>query len=694
MAPAPAHALDWPSAPPESLGMDAGRLDAMREQLAKRGTKNLVVVRRGKIVYEWYAPDAGPGKRHYTASLAKALVGGMSLLLALQDGRLKPDDPAGKFIPAWKDHPQKSRITIRHLATHSSGVEDAEEDHQPHNQLPGWKGAFWKREPDPFSISIEQAPVIFEPGSAYAYSNPGMAALAYAVTASLRGAPQEDIRALLQARVMDPLGIPEQEWSIGYGRGYALDGLTLYANWGGGSFTARAVARVGQLMLQRGEWNGRPLLAPEWVDKVTAFADTPLPPRPAGNPAPASGLGWWTNHDGAWPRVPRDAFAGAGAGNQVLLVVPSLDLVVVRNGAVLGEPAAGEGFWGGVLKYLFDPLMDSVVQFTGGGSGASNLPHPASRAVTGIRFGEFAATRCDAPGSDNWPSTWAGDGHLYTSYGDGWGFEPRTEKKLSQGLARILGSVEDFRGENLRSPSAEREGDGAKGPKASGLLMVDGVLYMFVRNVRHSQLVWSKDHGKTWQWGFRFGESSFEDTFGSPTFLNFGRNYGGARDAYVYLYSQDGPSAYESDDRLVLARVPKGRVRERAAYQFFVRLDEQGQPVWSRDIADRGAVFAYPGHCQRADVVYNAGIGRYLLALGYGHAGGWGIFDAPEPWGPWTTVFHTPYWGLGDTHGYRLPSKWISKDGRDLALVFSGRTHNGRLWDAFCVRRITLQTAE
>ena len=113
----------------------------------------------------------------------------------------------------------KSKITIRHLATHTSGLEDAEQDHLPHDKLTGWKGAFWRRDPDPFSIALHQAPVLFEPGSRYAYSNPGMAALAYAVTASLRGAPQGDIRELLAARVYQPAGLAPADWSIGYGRG-------------------------------------------------------------------------------------------------------------------------------------------------------------------------------------------------------------------------------------------------------------------------------------------------------------------------------------------------------------------------------------------------------------------------------------------------------------------------------------------
>ena len=90
------------------------------------------------------------------------------------------------------------------------------------------------------------------------------------------------------------------------------------------------------------------------------------------------------------------------------------------------------------------------------------------------------------------------------------------------------------------------------------------------------------------------------------------------------------------------------------------------------------------------DAVHNPGIRRYLLALGFAFDGGWGIFDAPEPWGPWTTAFYTRYWGLGNTHGYRLPARWISADGKTMNLVFSGRTHNGTMYDAFCLRRLEI----
>src|SRR4051794_40905424 len=127
--------------------------------------------------------------------------------------------------------------------------------------------------------------------------------------------------------------------------------------------------------------------------------------------------------------------------------------------------------------------------------------------------------------------TWADDDAQYTAYGDGRGFEPFVPEKLSLGLARVVGPPEGFAGLNIRSATGEREGDGAKGEKASGMLMVDGVLYLWARNAGNSRLGWSSDHAGTWRWC----DWRFEEGFGCPTFLNFGRDFAGARDDYVYV---------------------------------------------------------------------------------------------------------------------------------------------------------------
>ena len=158
---------------------------------------------------------------------------------------------------------------------------------------------------------------------------------------------------------MKPIGVPDNQWSMGYGRAYEVDGLQLYATWGGGGYSPNAVARVGRLMLRKGDWEGRRLVDGGWVEKMVADAGTPVPFRgsPEG-PSPKAGLCWWVNSDSVLKNFPRDAFMGAGAGNQVLLVVPSLNLIVVRN----GEQLMKDTFWGGLEKYLFNPLMDAIAE--------------------------------------------------------------------------------------------------------------------------------------------------------------------------------------------------------------------------------------------------------------------------------------------------------------------------------------------
>lgn len=351
--------FQWKTSTPAEQKISNEKLNSALDVIKEHSTAGVLVIRNDHIVLEWYSEKLGPNKKHYTASMAKALVGGMSLLLALNDGLMDVDDPAQQYVEEWKDDTTRDGITIRHLATHSSGIEDAEAVGFGHFESGGWKTRFWQRDPDPFSISRDWAPMKFKPGEGYEYSNPGMAMLAYTVTAALQDSPHKDIRTLLRERVMKPIGVNDDEWSIGYGRTYEVNGMDMVANWGGGSFTTRAVARVGRLMLHEGNWEGTQLMDEKWVNVVTSDEGTTTPYRGKGeSPTPKAGLAWWVNADGVLENVPNDAFFGAGAGNQVLMVVPSLDLIVVRFGGMM-DP---DSFWGGMEMYLFDPIMEAVNQ--------------------------------------------------------------------------------------------------------------------------------------------------------------------------------------------------------------------------------------------------------------------------------------------------------------------------------------------
>src|SRR5205807_8805192 len=137
--------------------------------------------------------------------------------LLVGDGKLKLDTPVAELVPAWKDDPRKRTITLRHLGSHTSGLADAEEDRLPHDRLTGWKGDFWKQlDPpdDPFTVARDRTPVLSEPGAKLQYSNPGIAMLCYAGTAALKGGPRTDLRGLLRDRVMRPIGVADEEWSV------------------------------------------------------------------------------------------------------------------------------------------------------------------------------------------------------------------------------------------------------------------------------------------------------------------------------------------------------------------------------------------------------------------------------------------------------------------------------------------------
>ena len=97
---------------------------------------------------------------------------------------------------------------------------------------------------------------------------------------------------------------------------------------------------------------------------------------------------------------------------------------------------------------------------------------------------------------------------------------------------------------------------------------------------------------KTWTWAdWKLSQ------LGYCTFVNFGRNYAGPRDEYVYTVTHDGPMADGPADRMILMRVPKAKVPDRAAYEFFAGLDAEELALFSSastvEVAERNSANAW-----------------------------------------------------------------------------------------------------
>jgi hypothetical protein len=100
-------------------------------------------------------------------------------------------------------------------------------------------------------------------------------------------------------------------------------------------------------------------------------------------------------------------------------------------------------------------------------------------------------------------------------------------------------------------------------------------------------------------------------------------------------------------------------------------------PQWTREVARRALVFSDTrGGVLNPSAVYSPALKRYFFAVPHRTPsqpyGGLGVFDAPEPWGPWTTVYYTDAF-MGDTTLFfaNFPAKWISTDGPIMYLIFT-----------------------
>jgi uncharacterized protein DUF4185 len=325
---------------------------------------------------------------------------------------------------------------------------------------------------------------------------------------------------------------------------------------------------------------------------------------------------------------------------------------------------------------------------------AANAPYPASPVIGSVSW-DLSGLRRAAPGSDIWPIAWAANGNLYTAWGDGGGFGGTNDiGRVSLGVARISGAGDSWTGSNVFGGLNGQSLATFVG-KAQGILSVAGVLYMLVCEQDQwlrAKIGRSNDFGRTWTFGNgAFANSAWDfaepgGAFCGASFLQFGRDYAGARDQYVYGYDVRAQLIAQSD--IVMFRVPKDRIMTRGAYEFFAGLNSQGIPLWTSDVAQMKPVFSDPnGVSWGVQAFYHPVLRRYFLTVSRDSTSAWGLFDAPEPWGSWTTVAYYDSW-IDPTakFSYSFNQKWMSADGTQLYMVFSGLG----IYDSFNVVKATL----
>lgn len=315
---------------------------------------------------------------------------------------------------------------------------------------------------------------------------------------------------------------------------------------------------------------------------------------------------------------------------------------------------------------------------------SGNPPYPVSSFFHSLTW-EWDTLANAAPGSDLWPVTWGEDNQLYTAWGDGGGFGGTDRQgRVSAGFGRIEGTPTNFHGYNVNGGEAPENPAFLPGKgKVSGMVSVDGVLYANLNlqdgtwpDIHHAFAV-STNHGAAWNrldWQFERGPGKFQPT----KFIQFGRDYSGVPEAlagYVYLVGFKQPAAGEMAIDAYLARFPRTKLRLQNALEFLHSAAPDAGPQWTREFSESRPCFTDPNGGPLGSITYLSAFHRYLATTFHSGPGQLGVFDSPNPWGPWTTVAYYGNWGGMGTDGEGLscefPAKWMSSDGMTLWSVFS-----------------------
>jgi len=301
--PAPAS---WDTLSIQQLGWRPSAVDSLFQMLDSNDTKAFILLKDGKIVLERYFNGHAASTNWYWASAGKTITATL-VGIAQQENYLNISDSTSRYLgPGWSSltPQQEERITLRHQLTMTSGLNDGV--------------------PDPYCTDDTCLIYLAPPGTRWAYHNAPYTLL----DPVLENATGRTLNQYVNQKIKSPTGMDGQFVTQGYNQVYFS--------------TARSMARFGLLMLNRGNWNGTPVLAD------TAYFGQMTRTSQALNLA--YGYLWWLNGTSSYmipqvqwtfpgyffPDAPADVYAALGKDGQFINVVPSQNMVWIRMGDAPG----------------------------------------------------------------------------------------------------------------------------------------------------------------------------------------------------------------------------------------------------------------------------------------------------------------------------------------------------------------------
>lgn len=275
----------------------------------------LMILKHGKLLFEAYNEPYRREISHIMHSFTKCLTN-TAVGLAYTMGVLELKDPVLKYFPEYAKDANEylQKVTLHNLITMRSGQERSIGGNEWRPLKTSWLKEYF------------QVPFVFEPGSKYMYSSGN----SYILSAIVQKVTGVSCRELIEQKLRKKIGLSDFTWSE------SPEGICSGGN--GVSLTVEDMARIGQLYLQKGKWDGDQLLSEQWIDYAFGYLDAVerTPEEPEYN------FHW--EHTG-------DIWSAKGMFGQTCAVIPNLDMVIALTAA-----DQNDSFVQSIQKKLIDPL--------------------------------------------------------------------------------------------------------------------------------------------------------------------------------------------------------------------------------------------------------------------------------------------------------------------------------------------------
>ncbi|GAB5521949.1 MAG: hypothetical protein RhofKO_42000 [Rhodothermales bacterium] len=300
---------------------------------------SLLILRDGKLAFEAYYHGHTRDTPHDIRSATKSITSMLTGIAIDQGAFTSVDVPLMTYLGnRYPDIADKDDLTLRHLLTMSSGLDCHDRDRKTRGQEDRmYRSKDWVH----YFLSLSRS---YAPADTTLYCTGGVVALG----AAIAEATEQDLAAFADEALFGPLGIENYQWA-------RFDEDRQVDTGGHLLITPQGLAKIGQLVLQKGKWNGEQLISAEWIETSTAQHVTYDGQR--------YGFLWWRYHI-PYGKVTVEVINATGNGGQNIFIVPAYNLVVVSTAGYYNSDKAGiphELMFRGILPAV-DELQTVLLQ--------------------------------------------------------------------------------------------------------------------------------------------------------------------------------------------------------------------------------------------------------------------------------------------------------------------------------------------